>query len=326
MNANSIKLFVNEGVKVYKSRNNRFIYKDKIPGRDFDSFISLYKEVLIQYILYKYSDETHKQYIPRINDIYRRKSSSLYKFHNYVRIKMEYVNGVTFDKFINMLYSCNVHYINISYFIKFYMIKVLEAMSYFYNTFGLVHHGLKANNIMILGNIRDINNGYFDTFNIKLIDFGKSICKFNYNKANEIHLLSLCGEKIDISTIDKFVTYDGISNEFGDVFYFMYNIVYVLQDDNYFLLNPYLKPLFEFSMSISGTTYRISEHEILKMPLICVTYNTLKGYMIALLYDKYKAILNLETIDNHFDTSYHEYIQRFTYTNMIQFLKSIERL
>lgn len=326
VNANSTKLFQNEGVKVYKSRNNRFIYKDKIPGRDFDSFISLYKEILIQSILYKYSDETHKQYIPRIYDIYRRKSSSLYKFHNYVRIKMEFVNGLTFDKFMTALYRRNVHYINISYFIKFYMIKVLENMSYFYNTFGLVHHGLKANNIMIIGNVRDINNGYFDKFNIKLIDFGKSICKYNYHQSNENYLFSLCGEAIDITTIDKFVTYDGISNEFNDVYYFVYMIMIMLHDDKDFLLNPHLKPLFEFAMIINGTTYRIRGNEIFKMSLIPVTYNTLKGYMIALLYNKYKEYINLETIVNHFDTPYHEYIKRFTYTNIIQLLKSIERL
>lgn len=326
INANPNKLFQNEGVKVYKSHNNRFIYKDKIPGRDFDSFISLYKEVLIQYILYKYSDETHKEYIPRIYDIYRRKSGSLYKSHNYVRIKMEYINGMTFDKFMNALYRHGVRYRNISYFVKFYMIKVLENMSYFYNTFGLIHHGLKANNIMIIGNVRDIDRGYFDEFDIKLIDFGKSICKYNYHQSNENYLLSLCGESIDITTIDKFVTYDDISNEFNDVFYFIYSIVYVLQDDADFILNHHLKPLFEFSMTINGTTYRIRENEIFKMSLIPVTYNTLKGYIIALLYNKYKARLNLETILNHFEIPYREYIKRFTYTNMIQFLRSIERL
>lgn len=326
VNSNSNKLFQNEGVKVYKSRNNRFVYKDKIPGRDFDSFISLYKEVLIQYILYKYSDETHKQYIPRIYDIYRIKSSSLYKFHNYVRIKMEYINGMTYEKFIIALYNANVPDRNIFYFVKFYMIKVLENMSYFYNTFGLAHHGLKPNNIMILGNIRDIYNERYDNFNIKLIDFGKSICKYNYHQSNENYLFSLCGESIDITTIDKFITYDGISNEFNDVFYFVYMIMYMLYDDNDFILNRHLKPLFEFAMTINSTTYRIHDNEIFKMSLIPVTYNTLKGYLIALLYNKYKERINLETIVNHFDSPYHEYIKRFTYTNMIEFLKSIERL
>ncbi len=335
-NAYLSKLFQNGEVKVYQNRYH--IYKDKMPGQDEDSFISLYKESLIQYILYKYSDEEHKKYIPRIYNIYRRKSGSLSPYKRmtkkYVRIKMEKINGITFEQFIDNIYESNIYNRNVevsskkvSAIIKIFMLKVLNIMNYFYNNFGLVHHGLKANNIMITGHYDDIlliHRYDNDIFDIKFIDFGKSICNFNYIKNNETHNLKLCGQEMNIFTIDKFIVPNGISNEFGDVFYFLYKILLGFKDIDNFDIGNYLKPLFIFQIVINGKPYTLRNENFFNYGIFCVTYNTLKGYLISLLLNKYNNI-SFEDIENsNFTTVYHQFIEQFYYRNIISIIQNFK--
>ncbi len=332
-NQNVTKLFQNEGVKVYKSRNAKYIYKDKNPGEDDDSYISLYKECLIQYILHKYSDEAHKKYIPHIYNIYRRKSGSFFSpitNKKYVRIKMENVKGVTFDQFLSFIFRNTNYDISdekLSLFLKLFMLKVLNIMNYFYTTFGLIHHGLKANNIMVIGNYRnilryhinDLNDSLFD---IKIIDFGKSVCNFNYIQNNENHNLKLCGQEMDAISLDRFIVIPDISNEFSDVFYFIHTIVYGLGNiDNCYIID-HLRPLFYFQIIINKQAYTLRNENFCNYSILCVTYNTLKGYLISLLLNKYNNI-SIEDIENsNFTTVYHQFITQFYYRNIIS---NIER-
>ncbi len=125
-------------VKIIRNTNSNPLY-----------IFNVYKEALIQYIIYHLSDIRFKINIPKIY--------SIKMIGTHPSVIMEQIQGNTL---YNLFRSETIP--NLLQFIN-YIKQLFELLQYLYNTFGLVHNDIKGDNIMI----RDDN--------IVLLDYGFSL-------------------------------------------------------------------------------------------------------------------------------------------------------